>query len=182
MAKDIRAYTLAALLLECARERLAETEAGAPDNACVITGALAWDCSCSDLTVAITATYPSAQFPTPAANTASQFGAGRCGQPLIVVNMTVTMLRCVTGADENGTMPSCAALTADALIAVEDAAAVRDGVLCCLGDLLRTKDPDTNAPLLTGFVVGAQTMVGPAGSCAGSAMDVQLGILNRCAC
>lgn len=182
MAADVRAYTLAGRLLTCAQDRLEDTSGGAADNACVITGALAWDCSCSDLTVALKSTYTSSSFPTPSATTAASFGSGRCGEPIIAITMTITMLRCVTGADNAGRMPSCATLTADALTAVEDAAAIRDGVICCLSEMLREKDPVTHTSTIVGFTTGAQTWVGPQGSCMGSAMDVTLGILNRCPC
>ena len=114
MAPDVRVYDLAQRLLECANDRLAETDGGAIDegNACVITGAIAWDnCLCGSLNVAITSGFPSSNFPTPSANTAAQFGAGRCGQPILVFNLTITVLRCVPVSDEQGNPPPCEALS-----------------------------------------------------------------------
>lgn len=183
MALDRRAYDIAQRLLDCAQDRLAETDAGEVDRACVITGALAWDdCECSQLTVAITSNFPSSTFPTPAANTAAQFAGGRCGQPIIVYTLTATILRCVPVSDDSGRPPTCEALAASALAAVQDASAVRDGILCCLSEMQREKDPVTNAPTLSYFLSQSQDFVGPQGLCGGSAMTVQVGLINRCPC
>lgn len=185
MAPDVRIFDLAQRLLDCANDRLAETDGGAIDdgNACVITGAIAWDnCLCGSLNVAITSGFPSSNFPTPSANTTQQFGAGRCGQPILVFNLTITVLRCVPVSDEQGNPPPCEALAASALGAVQDAWAVQAGVLCCLQDMLREKDPVTNASVITAFAAQGQDFLGPQGACGGSAMTVQVGLLNRCPC
>lgn len=182
MAPDVRAYTIASTLLQCALDELEDTAGGIPPRACVITGGIAWDdCQCGQLVVAITADYPSANFPTPAANTALQFGAGRCGQPITVYNLTVSILRCVPVSDEQGTPPSCDLLAAAALLAVQDASAVRDGILCCLSAMLRQKDAN-GTPVITAFTVANQDFTGAQGGCGGSQMMLQFGLLNYCPC
>lgn len=181
MAPDLRTYTVAETLLQCANDALADTIGGQPDRACVIAGALAWECICGgELTVAITNNYTSSNFPTPSASTATSFKS-RCGEPIIVYNMTITMLRCVPLGDDQGNPPSCEALTAYALATVQDAAAIRDGILCCLADLVRSKDSH-GTPMITGFTAQNQDFVGPAGACGGSSMAIQIGLLSYCQC
>lgn len=181
MATDARIYGIAQTLLTCATVRLDETEAGAPDRACVITGPIAWDnCQCGQLIVAITNSYTSNNFPTPSASTAASFGTGRCGEPIIAYTLTISMLRCVPISDNQGNPPSCEALAASALQTVIDASAVRDGILCCLSDLIRDRD-DNGSLVLTGFVAGNQDFV-TGGMCGGSTMVVTVGLLNRCPC
>lgn len=182
MTDPLAAYTIAERLRICAYNRVAATVAGAPPRSCVITGEIAWDdCECGQLIVAITNSFASNNFPTPAISTALQFGASRCGHPIIVFEMTITMLRCVPGGGANGEAPSCTSLASAAQIAVIDAAAVRDGVLCCLSAMQVEKNA-SGVPTITGFTAGGQQFIGPQGNCGGSAMDVQVGVLSRCPC
>lgn len=181
MAPDTRIISMADRLIDCVQERLEDTSGGAVERACVITGAMAWDseCLCGELIADITSAYPSKSFPTPFTNDGS---LGRCGAPYLVYSLTMTILRCVPGADEQGRAPSCEALASAALIAVEDASAVYAGVLCCLGEALVEKESMTGAPVLSGYQMGQQLFVGPAGYCGGSALTILLGFLIRCPC
>lgn len=182
MIDPLAAYNIAEMLRQCAFNKVAATAAGPPARSCVITGGIAWDdCECGQLTVAITRTFSSQNFPTPALNTAQQFGVGRCGHPIIVFDYTVTMLRCVASSSDGIGSPSCADLAASAQVTVIDAAAVRDGVICCLQTMLRARDSN-GSQLITGFTAGDQQFVGPEGACGGSAMDVQVGVLYQCPC
>lgn len=181
MALDTRAYTVAQRLLDCASDRLEETSEGVPARVCVLTGPIAWDeCQCGQLSVAITNSYPSSNFPTPSANTAASFGSGRCGEPINVFTLTASMLRCVPVSDDAGNPPSCEALAASALVSVEDAFAVRAGILCCLTTMLRERDLNGTSVIM-GFTVGSQDFV-TGGMCGGSVMTVQVGILSFCPC
>jgi hypothetical protein len=181
MATDARIFSIASALLACAEERLAETPGGVPDRACVITGPIAWDnCTCGQLIVAIGTSYTSSNFPTPSSTTAGSFGAGRCGEPIIAYTLTVSMLRCVPISDSQGNPPSCEALSASALGAVLDASAVRDGILCCLSDMIRQKD-ENGTSIITGFTTSNQDFV-TGGMCGGSTMAITVGVLNRCPC
>lgn len=182
MTSPTAAYDLAVRLLDCAHDRIIAAGTGEVGRACVIAGGISWDnCECSQLTVAITSAYPSAKFPTPSANTAAEFAQGKCGQPLLVFEMTITMLRCVPGMNDSGEPPPCDDLQAAALVAVLDASAVREGVLCCLQNMIRTKDAN-GYPIVQGFTVGVQSMVGPEGNCGGSALPVQLAVIAGCPC
>lgn len=181
MAIDTRIYTIAQRLLDCALDRLADTTGGTPPRACVITGPIAWDnCVCGQLVVAITDSYTSSNFPTPSASTAASFGAGRCGEPIAAYTLTISMLRCVPISDDQGNPPSCADLGASALVSIQDASAVTAGILCCLSEMLREKDSN-GTPVITGFTAGKQDFV-TGGMCGGSAMTVQVGLLNYCPC
>ncbi len=181
-ADPLAAYTIGAALLACACARLAETEAGCPDRSCVIAGGLAWDgCECSQLTVAMTGTFPTAAFPSPAASTAASFRQSRCGAPVLGLSFEVTILRCMPTGGADADPPSCTDLEAAAQTAAIDAHAVLAGVTCCLTEAVRTRD-EHNRQVIVDFAIGAQSFVGPAGACGGSALTVTVGILNACFC
>lgn len=182
MAPDTRGYDVAQRLLECACEALDETEAGCPDRACVINGAIAWDnCQCGQLTVAMQTAYASSNFPTPAATTATTFGAAKCGHPIVARTYMVTILRCAPTSDDHGNPPSCEDLSEAAATADEDASAVYSAIQCCLADMFATRD-EQGRRLIMGWSVGTQNFVGPEGYCAGSQFPVTVGLLNQCAC
>lgn len=182
-ADPLAAYTIAALILECAADRLADTDAGTPDRACVISGGIAWDgCEdCGQLTVAITGQYPTAAFPAPAGSNAASFRQSRCGQPVLGINLEVTILRCMPVGGADADPPACADLDAAARTASIDAFAVRAGVTCCLTEMARAREPN-NTPVIVDFVIGGQSFVGPAGACGGSNLSVTVGIINACFC
>ena len=182
MAPDIRVYTIAEQLLACAYEQVSQTDGGEPTRACVVAGALAWDScggGCSQLTISLNNIYAASSFPVPAETTASQFGGNKCGHPMVVATMTATILRCVPGPGPNGEPPSCEDLAEAALIAVQDAAAVRAGVECCLMDMATRVD---GVKVITGWTTGSQNFLGPEGFCGGSQLPIRVGILNNCAC
>lgn len=181
MAIDVRAFAIAQRLLDCALDRLADTPSDVPPRACVITGPIAWDdCECGQLVVAITDSFTSSNFPTPSASTAASFGTGRCGEPILGYTLTISMLRCVPVGNEQGNPPSCNELAASALTSVQDASAVSAGILCCLSGMLREKDAH-GTPVITGFTAGKQDFV-TGGMCGGSAMTIQIALLNYCPC
>lgn len=182
-ADPAAAYTLATMLLDCALEQLADTDAGTPERACVIAGGIAWEdsCECGDLTVAITGSYATASFPSPAATTAASFRQSRCGAPIVAHTFEVTMLRCVPTGGADAEPPPCEELSAAALTATIDADAVRRGVTCCLATAVRAKD-ERNSPVIVDFAVGSTSFVGPAGACGGSVLSVTVGILNASCC
>jgi len=156
----VTVYSTAAELLECARVRVAATDAGEPGRVCVVPGAeLAWDdCECGQLTVYVLRQYPSRVFPVEDRQSMSQ-----CGTGYLVAIFAVTILRCVPVGAENAALPTCAELDAAAQVQLDDARAVFDGVICCIDDGFRE------------FVVLDQPMVGPAGFCAGSQLLIAVG-------
>lgn len=181
-ADPLAAYSIGGALLACAADSLAATDAGAPDRSCVIAGGIAWDdCECGQLTVAMTGTFPSSSFPSPAAAGAASFRQSRCGAPVLGLTYEVTILRCMPTGGADAEPPSCVELAAAAMTASIDAAAVLGGVTCCLADLVTTKDAK-NRPVIVDFLIGAQAFVGPAGACGGSVLAVTVGILNACFC
>lgn len=176
-------YDIAERLLDCALAAVTDTPSGAPGRACVVHGAVAWDdCECGQLTVAIAGISPSAQFPTLAlAPGPSGPMQSRCGAPLLVIEYNVTMLRCMATTDDAGSAPPCDLLGSDAQIAARDAWAVRTGIVCCLQEM-RTERDERGATYISEWTTGVQSMVGPAGRCGGSNLQVFVGIQNGCNC
>lgn len=180
-----RAFDIAQQLLECACEALEETEAECPDRSCVVAGALAWescgDESCGQLSVQLVNQFASSSFPTPAATTAGQFGGRDCGHALVVASFTITILRCAPTGGPNGEPPSCESLSAAAQTAAIDAEAIMYATACCLSTMYAERD-ENGRRLIENWLTGTQTYVGPAGGCGGSALPVQVAIINNCAC
>lgn len=80
---------------------------------------------------------------------------------LLVIELQLGIYRCISGVpDQDGTPPGCEAITNDALLMLNDAAAMRRAAMCCsaIADL----DP----------VIGAYQPIGPSGGCAGGALTV----------
>lgn len=174
-ANPFAGYELAEHLMECIRPYLAGTTGGLPNRMCITTGEIAWDdCECGQLAISATTQYESANFPQPWTGDQNQ-GVGKCGPPLFVYQYTVSMTRCApTSEDENP--PPCADLAAAARITMEDAWAVRAGIMCCMCAGVR---PGPNGmKTFERYWVGPQTEVGPAGMCQGSEITVAIGVKN----
>jgi hypothetical protein len=169
-------FELAEHLRDCITPYLAGTTSGLPARVCITTGEIAWDeCECGQLVVALDTAYESASFPNPWDATANS-GSRKCGPPLFIFQYTVSMLRCSPVSGDNGEPPPCAAVDAAARVTVEDAWAVRAGLMCCLctGS---TRQPD-GTKLFESYTLGPQVMVGPMGACQGSAITVTIGVPN----
>lgn len=154
-------------------EALADTDAGAPVRGCLIVpGGIAADgCDCGQLALTVVRKYPSVDFPAEA--TVDEANAG-CPPPLLAAVVTVSLLRCIPGMDDNGTPPSCEDLQAAAIIQDIDDAVIRRTLACYLMDLA-----DQGA--IVGYVIGATVANGPQGNCGGSDTTVTIGI-NNCGC
>jgi len=166
-----RVFDVAAHLLECAALSLGE---GAPARACVVPGQqVAWDNCCSgeqggQLTVNVARLYPSRLFPD-----LDQGRPSNCIVPYMVVQYNITILRCSPTQTDRGHPPSCASLSANAELTLQDLELVRLGVACCL------LDEDTLTPLLGqpySWVFGDSVTLGPEGGCAGSQLIVFVGM------
>src|SRR5690606_41882440 len=70
-------------------------------------------------------------------------------------------------------------LDAAARISVEDAWAVRAGVICCLTEAVKTRLPNGTKEILD-FTIGRQTFVGPLGMCQGSELPLTIAMQNGC--
>lgn len=154
-------------------EALAGTAAGAPERGCLIVpGAIAADgCDCGQLALSVARKYPSVSFPTEA--TVDESDAG-CPPPILAAVVTVSLLRCVPGMDDDGTPPPCEALQAAAITQDIDDATIRRALSCYLHDL-------ADQGRILGYVIGPTVATGPEGNCGGSDTTVTIGISN-CGC
>lgn len=138
----------------------------------MVPGAIAWDnCDCGQLAQTVNSVVHSNNFPTPAADTPQT----PCGPNQMVVNVTLSLVRCVSTVDDNGTSPSCANLLGDALQLERDRYLAIVALRCYLRDLY-----DDN--LLIGYSIGAATSVGPEGMCAGVEIPYSFGIAAKGCC
>jgi len=158
---------------ECVRAELAATAAGAPDRVCLsVPGAIAWDaCDCGQLALTVNRIYGSQTFPVAADGFANEQS---CGLPLAVADVTISMVRCVPGPDDQGNPPSCDELLAAAQTWHADVYAVRRGAACCLRSMVAANQ-------VTEWTMAGTTAVGPEGLCAGSATQLFIG-LDACMC
>jgi hypothetical protein len=186
-ANPLAAYNIAAQLLTCASDQVAEAWADVDPELslarqCVVWGAIAWDqCECGQLVVSIAEQYPSHTFPTPAtAPTATNVAQNRCGANIWVIRYEVSILRCVPVQDDQGNPPECSALDEAAQVAARDAWAVRTGIGCCLADLSRDLLPNGSTEIAD-YLIQDQPSRGPEGGCAGSSLNLLVGIRN-CLC
>jgi hypothetical protein len=154
-------------------EALADTPAGPPERGCLIVpGAIAADgCDCGQLALTVVRKYPSIVFPVEA--TVDESSAA-CPPPILAGVVTVSLLRCVPGMADDGTPPSCDALSEAAISQDIDDATIRRTLACYLREL-------SDQGRILGYVIGATTAVGPEGNCAGSDTTVTIGI-NSCGC
>ena len=143
------------------------------NRACLLVpGSIAWDeCDCGQLAQTVTTVVASNNFPSPAADTPQT----PCGPNQLVVNVTLSLVRCVHVTDDNGNPPRCAKLLQDALQLERDRFTVRRELRCYLKDLY-----DRN--LLTGFSIGNASSVGPEGACAGVEVNYSFGLVNSGCC
>jgi hypothetical protein len=176
-ANPFAGFDLAEHLRDCITPYLEGTTSGLPARVCVTSGEIAWDdCECGQLAVSLTNQYETASFPTPWSGEQNQ-GVGKCGPPLFVFEYTISMTRCSPIGD-NGNPPTCAQLGAAARVTVEDAWAVRAGLMCCMCAGVR-RDPVTGVKLFERYWLGQQIEVGPGGMCQGSEIMLSIGVLNE---
>jgi hypothetical protein len=77
---------------------------------------------------------------------------------------------------ENGEPPPCEAVNAAARVTVEDAWAVRAGLMCCM--CAGVKPQENGQKLFERYWVGPQVETGPEGRCQGSEITVAIGVVN----
>jgi hypothetical protein len=157
---------------QAVRDELITSGGGDVNRVCLaVPGEIAWDaCECGQLAQSITATTPSIIFPTPATDQR----VTACGPALVVVNVILSVTRCVTVMTPNSAQsPACDVLLGEALTLERDRYAVARGVTCYLRQLKENF-------VITDYAVGGTTSVGPAGGCAGVQLTYQFGVLNVC--
>lgn len=136
----------------------------------LVPGEIAWDeCQCGQLAQTISSVVPSESPPTPAVDVRSS----ACGPGAVVVNVTLSLTRCVTGVDDDGNAPSCEDLDDEAVLLETDRWLVRRAVACHLEVLRR-------AYTVFSYGVNAATSVGPQGGCAGIQLTYWLSLSDDC--
>lgn len=154
---------------------LADTYGGLPQRVVLATpGAIAWDsCDCGQFAQTITSVGSSITFPTPT----NDIPVRGCGHPFEVVNVTLSLLRCIPGAGPGNTdiAPAPDKLLNAALILEEDRLVVRRALVCYLTSL-------RDEYRIHDFTVGTAVSVGPDGLCGGMEINYALGISNSAVC
>jgi hypothetical protein len=160
-------------LLQCVKAELDVTLERPVDRTCVVVGGdLIWDdCECGLLAVQLIRAYQSSQFPIP-----KQDSFNKCEVEWTVAEYHVSILRCVASSQNDGDPPTCEAMHEDAMVDFDDRWAVLKGVECCLA----SSWPDN--PAMRQFTIGDQLALGEGGRCAGSRLQVFVGLPNCMPC
>lgn len=189
MALSILAVDAAASsLLACACTALSRlpTEvpglAGCPCRSCVVPGLVAadgCDTNCGtlepgefpgQLTVSVIRLYSSdrAQFPR---EVQAVRDLRDCPMPQVtVVELAVTLFRCIPGMNNAGCPPTCEQLSASAMQLHADMLAIQQAVLCCYAAT------DTTRPRGRRYVMGQSRPIGPSGDCIGLEQRVSVAL------
>lgn len=142
---------------------------------CLVPGDIAWDdCQCGQLVMSENRRYGSRAFASEAPDLDAE-----CGEPVLTIDVTVSLTRCVPGPDDNGNPPDCAALQTSALQLLKDKNDIRRTLMCCLTALY---NDHSTRPQLLGFIIQGQDTTGPSGGCAGSDTNFLVGFPNGCDC
>jgi hypothetical protein len=158
---------------EYVSSQLVSTAGGTPNRIVRITpGQIAWDeCDCGLFAQSITSIASSQSFPTPASDVPIVSG---CGHQLIVVSVTMVLIRCIPGLDDNGNSPSVTALFNAARVMEDDRSTLRRSLAQRLKNLLDTY-------VIHGYTIGTATSIGPEGQCGGIELTYSFGISNDAA-
>jgi hypothetical protein len=159
-----------AQLLDCACTRLADY--GRPVCFCCTRHAAGagpmdfCDCGCTtpsggqgSLLGRVVAVAPSS---TPFTTATS--APGHCPRPDSTATLELAVYRCAASMSDDGQPPDCATQTAEAEAFILDAALLRSSVLCCASDLDDQYGYRVQPTIWT--------PIGPAGGCAGGALQV----------
>lgn len=163
MALNDVVVPLATRLLACLCTALEGTVAGPACRCCLYPGLVVpmddCDCECGaggngSASVRVARIFPTKRFP------GQSFDVEPCKANTWAVELVMTVYRCVAVLNEDGSPPSCSAVTDDAEKILSDGAAMRQAVTCCYPD----------ADIVA--VVGAWEPLGPNGGCAGGQMTI----------
>jgi hypothetical protein len=164
-----RVPVLADRLLTCLCDALDASLGGPVCRCCLAPGvAVPMDvcCQCGagdgQAAVRVAQIYPTTSFPDPIVQ------SSRCMQMEWAVVLEMVVYRCAATLDDSDPPqpPTCEEVTRDALVAADDAAAMRCAVTCCFGA----------DPCEPGAVPGAWQPIGPSGGCHGGAMQVTVAL------
>lgn len=178
MADDL-VLPYAQRLVACLCASLEATDAGGTCQCCLRPGTAPPPadacCGCEDsegqASVQITDVYPVVAGKFPQRGAAGTLAS--CESYEWAAELTITVYRCVSVADEHG-FPSCAELTADAVKIADDAQAIRRALLCCDW---RTPEGDIDPAQI---MLGAWRPISPQGGCAGGQQTVTVLVGAEC--
>ena len=138
--------------LQCVCTALADTACGCPCRACVVFGPPVWDqcCDGGQLTTFLERVYVAKSFPS------AETGQITCSAPL-AGDFVIQLLRCVPTVAEDGTPPSCQAISDSAKSIYTDMYVAFRAIICCLAAYKKLRT----------FTIREARPVGPQGGCAG---------------
>ena len=163
----------------CIVDALDQTPAGAPTRQCLLlpTAMIPWDNCCESagqVALAIRRVYAAESL----AQEVSPTLWAKCGPPRTVAEVVVSVVRCVTGIDQNGNPPPCDVALAEAIRLENDLTAVRQAIACCLNAYKKARPPTLG---VSAWSLGASVTVGEQGGCAGVETVFLVGV-SVCAC
>lgn len=159
-------------ILECIRLKLIELNLPTPCVICVTPGETVWDdCGNGGQLIASTVeTYYSNTFPSDIAEDTT--ANTTCGPGMVVARISISLMRCMPTVSGNPPRPpSCATMSAVALLLTRDSYALRSGVLCCLNTFKTAFD-------IVDFRMGGTSVEGPEGGCVGNELTILVAFAN----
>lgn len=163
-------YDVASILVSGIQAALVGTVGGAPNRACVVPGAIAWDqCDCGQLAISAGRWFYSENFPI---ETGTGTQSTPCMMPYLVGEFTIQLIRCMPSPENRDLFVACSRLTTAARILIEDAYVVLDATRTLLCEL-------RSADVIIDFTFSEQTTVGPEGGCGGTELRALVGVIRR---
>lgn len=160
---------------QCAVDEITATGAGALTRVCLhVPGEIAWDdCACGSFQQTVTTFLWSdnATGPIPEYRDDQSY----CGPNFIGVEVAAEVLRCIPGVTNEADAPDCDDLAAASRDWHLDAYAMRNGIVCCLREML-------TARTIEGWSIVSHTPLGPLGGCGGSRLTYRFWLPNCDAC
>jgi hypothetical protein len=164
-------WTVAELLVPRLDDALTQAEGGALNRACVVPGEVAWDeCECGTLAISVQRWSLSDDFPEGTVG-ASSVRTTPCDLPWLVGEFKIQVLRCAPQPTGTSLAPTCDQLTEAARILVIDAYVTLTETVALLCEL-------TDEGRIIDYVLGDQVTGGPEGSCVGTELTVQVGVMR----
>lgn len=174
MIPPLAFYNLVTQVGQCAVDRIAElTPTPELSRVCLLVpGDIAWDdCQCGSFTQ----TAGPWLWSNNGRVTTGYIGdANNCGPHYLGIEVTAEVLRCVAQPVGDALAPTCEALLLDRQQLDTDAAAIRNGIICCLQTLLADEGIES-------FEIMSHTPIGPQGGCVGSQVKYRIW-LGNCEC
>lgn len=133
-----------------------------------------WDrCSCGLLALNVNRIYTSYGFP----RDDTQSKTGNCDKLIVVADMTLTIVRCVVGPDENGEPPLAEDMIYSADVAFSDIIITRRELACILGQMY-----NSSPQIIADYLIGDDVPIGPLGNCGGRELHFKVAWFQDCKC